>query len=185
MNTSGQDHDAREWEAQEHARRQARAAAAAPGSPDAVGGLRRARVGTEAPTAVRPQDAGDASYRRVAEALRRPPPIDLPPDFAADGARVAGARGATPVLASAPSPMAAAEPAFERMLVRMLVLVFALCALAASAVYGARVFAQLRDAIGTQGLQWTALLAGCLALSWSFDWLRRHVGHGDDGQRLA
>jgi hypothetical protein len=170
MNTSGQDHEAHEWEAQERARRQVRdAVAAPPGAPSRRSGFSRGLPGMGTPSSASPQEAGNASYRHIAQALRRPPPVDLPPDFAARVARIAEAR--------APSPAAAEAPAFERVLVRALVFVFALCAVATGLVYGARVLAQLQAAIGLQGMQWTALLAGCLGLSWSFEWLRRRSGH--------
>src|SRR3546814_14093940 len=49
-------------------------------------------------------------------------------------------------------------------------------AVATGLVYGARVLAQLQAMVGVQGLQWMALLAGCLGLSWSLDRLRRPAG---------
>lgn len=195
MNTSGQDHGAPEWEAgewaaQEHARRQARVAAgASPGAPDRGSDFGRGLFGMAAPSSAGPQDAGDASYRHIAEALRRPPPVDLPPDFAARVARVAEARAPdrvpeSPRLESSrPKPLPQSG-AFERTLLRALVFAFALCAVVVGLVYGARVLAQLQAAIGMQGVQWTALLAGCLALSWSFEWLRRRPGD-DDAVRPA
>src|SRR3546814_7524149 len=67
--------------------------------------------------------------------------------------------------------------AFERVLTGVLVAAFALCAVATGLVYGARVLAQLQAMVGVQGLQWMALLAGCLGLSWSLDRLRRRAGH--------
>jgi hypothetical protein len=108
-----------------------------------------------------------AQYRAIARALREPPAVALPAGFAADVARRARARAAVP-------------DTFERWLVRALVAAFALGALGALGVYGARVLAALDAAIGAQGVQWLGLAAGCVALSWSFDWLRRRTG-GDDG----
>lgn len=177
MNTPGQDHDAREreaqeWAAQERARRHARAAAAkSPGPPDSGNGFSSKLFPAMKPSPASPHEAGDASYRHIAQVLRHPPPVDLPPDFAARVARIAEAHAPVPALAEA--------PAFERVLIRTLAVVFALCAVVAGLVYGERVLAQLQMAIGMQGLQWAALLAGCLGLSWSFEWLRRRAGHGD------
>ncbi len=166
--------EAREWAAQERARRQASGAPAASPDPDDEGGSfsRESFRTTEAPPTT-PHLSADASYQRIAEALRRPPSVDLPAGFAARVARLADAQATTPATA------ASIEPAFERGLVRALVATFALCAVAAGAVYGTRVLTQLQAAIGTEGLQWTALLAACLGASWAFDWLRRRVGHDD------
>jgi len=119
----------------------------------------------------------DASYRHVAEALRRPPPVDLPPDFATRVARIAELPTATSVTRSSRLKPLLHSSAFERVLTGVLVAVFALGALAAALVFGARVLAQLQAVVGVQGLQWMALLAGCLGLSWSLDWLRRQAGH--------
>src|SRR3546814_13158162 len=102
MNTPGHDHDAREWEAQEHARRQARTAAVT--NPPAARGSGSSRDLSPAVerSPASPHEAGDAAYRHVAEALRRPPPVDLPPAFAARAARLPQAR---------PAPPAAGHPA--------------------------------------------------------------------------
>jgi hypothetical protein len=43
----------------------------------------------------------------------------------------------------------------------------------------------LQAAIGAQGVQWAALLAGCLGLSWSLDRLRAYAGHGYRHRRPA
>src|SRR3546814_2613479 len=124
-----------------------------------------------------PHEAGDAAYRHVAEALRRPPPVDLPPDFAARVARIADVRAATSVAGSPRLEPLPQSGAFERVLTGVLVAAFALCAVATGLVYGARVLAQLQAMVGVPGLQWMALLAGCLGLSWSLDRLRRRAGH--------
>jgi hypothetical protein len=180
MNTSGHDHDAREWEAQERARRQAHAGAAASAdSPDRGSGISRELFGMATPSSASLQDAGDASYRRIAEALRHPPPVDLPSDFAARVARIAEAGVPASVPESSRLKPLPQSGKFERVLVRALTILFALCGVLVCLIYGARVFAQLQAVLGTQGVQWTALLAGCLGLSWSFEWLRRHAGHGD------
>lgn len=179
MNTphdhDARDRDAREWAAQENARRRARDAAKGSGAPDSRSGSSREPFPMVERPATAPRDTGEASYRHVAEALRRPPPVDLPPDFAA---RVAGIAESRAPARDAEAPRLKPLPrsdAFERATVRALVAMFALCALLAGPIYGTRV---LQAAAGVQGMQWMALLAGCLALSWVLDWLRRRLGHG-------
>lgn len=135
--------------------------------------LREARAGLRAPL-----DADDrvrAQYRAIAEALRAPPPVSLPTGFAADVARLARAR----------APANAPEAGLERWLVRALVAAFVLSALLALGAYGARLLAMLEDGVGTQGLQWLGVLAGCVALSWSLDWLRRRADGGGGSLRAA
>ena len=176
MTTPGQDHDAREWEEQEQARRQARVADATRPSFGGSGFSRELLPALER-SSEKPCEAGDASYRHVAEALRHPPPVDLPPDFAARVARIAELQTATSVTKSSRLKPLLHSSAFERVLTGTLVAVFALGAVVAALVYGARVLAQLQALAGVQGLQWMALLAGCLGLSWSLDWLRRQAGH--------
>src|SRR3546814_15119573 len=94
MNTPGHDHDAREWEAQEHARRQARTAAVT--NPPAARGSGPSRALSPAVerSPASPHEAGDAAYRHVAQTLRRPPPVDLPTDFAARVPRLPQRRAA-------------------------------------------------------------------------------------------
>jgi hypothetical protein len=187
MNTphehEARDREAREWAAQERARRQARdAAAVSPDPNDRVGsGFSREFFRTAEPSPTTPHAAADADapYQRIAEALRRPPPVDLPADFAVHVARIAEARVPGFVPKGSRLKPLPQSGALERTLVRALVFVFALCAVATGLVYGARVLAQLQAAIGPQGVQCTALLAGCLGLSWSLDLLRRRSGHGD------
>jgi len=163
MNTTDRDHDAggpdaREWAAQERARREA-----------GTGGRAIVRAADHAP-----DDAGAAAYRRIAEALRNPPPVELPADFAARVARTAEAPRRTP-----------AGPAFENILQRVLVVAFALCAVLAGLAYGARLLALLQAGVGADALQWAALAAACVALSWSFEWLRNRAGRGGDSLRAA
>src|SRR3546814_4546538 len=116
MNTPGHDHVAREWEAQEHARRQARTAAVT--NPPAARGSGPSRDLSPAVerSPASPHEAGDAAYRHVAEALRRPPPVDLPPDFAARVARIADVRAATSVAGSPRLEPLPQSGAFERVL---------------------------------------------------------------------
>ena len=189
MSMSGPDHDrgereAREWEAQERGRRQA--ADAAWNAPAVTGIVRGASSGIDA--AASPSIAADAvaadAYRRIAQALRRPPPVDLPPDFAVRMARMAKTLAQAPAAPTA-GPAVAADPLLERVLLRALVAAFALGAVVVGLVYGARVFTQLQADIGAQGVQWAALLAGCLGLSWSLDRLRALAGHGSRHRRPA
>ena len=190
MNTphehEARDREAREWETQEHARRQARAAAAVSPDPDDGGGSGFSRELSRTPESspTTPHAAAEAPYQRIAEALRGPPPVDLPADFAVHVARLAEERA--PVLVPERSRLKPLPQsgAFERALAGVLVFVFALCALLSGAIYGARVLAQMQAAVGVQGLQWAALLVGCLGLSWAVDWLRRRFGHGD-AMRMA
>jgi len=189
MNTPGHEHhiderEACEWAAQERGRQQASDAAAALAGGSGFG----REFFSVAEPSLNPDTTEAASYRRIAEALRRPPPVDLPPDFAARVARAAALRApvAFPAAPESSRPGPPTQPAaFERALIGVLACAFALCTVVAALVYGARLSAQLQAALGVQGAQWTALLAGCLGLSWSFDWLRRRAGHGDNGQRLA
>ena len=189
MNTHGHDHDAREreardrnareWTTQELARSQARAAAAEhPVTPVRGNSSSRGPFDAATLSSASAHDAGEAAYRRIAEALRHPPPVDLPPDFAARIARMAGQRAPAAVANRAQPEQSLPSGELERALVGVLGCVLALCALVAGGVYGPRMFAQVQAAIGLQGLQWTSLLAGCLVLSWSFEWLRRRAGHG-------
>lgn len=175
MNTSGQGQDEREWAAQERARRQPPGGAAqSPGAPDRGRAFSGERFGTAGSSA----GCGDAAYRRIDEALRHPPPVDLPPDFAVRVARIAAQRAADVAETGAQAGPAARPAEFERVLVGTLACVLGLCALVAGLVYGPRMVTPVQAAVGAEGLQWTALLAGCLALSWSFEWLRRRTGDG-------
>src|SRR5690606_28819054 len=113
MTTPGQDHDVREWEAQEQARRQARVADATRPSFGGSGFSRELLPALER-SSEKPCEAGDASYRHVAEALRHPPPVDLPPDFAARVARIAELQTATSVTKSSRLKPLLHSSAFER-----------------------------------------------------------------------
>lgn len=116
--------------------------------------------------------AGDplqASYRAVARALRVPPPGRLPSNFAVQVAARAAA-------------MATQRPLdlrFEQRLVRALVGVFALSAAVAAALYGQQALAGLAALVpaisADESRDWISLVAGCVALSWSFH-LLRHRG---------
>lgn len=125
------------------------------------------RACREAPAGLASDDSVDAiQYRRIAEALRRPPTDGLPPEFAADLAR----RVAPGVLD------AVSEWRFERILLRALVAAFALGALGVLGVYGTTLVAMARAAAGGNGLSWAVAVAACAGLSWAFDRLLRSIG---------
>src|SRR3546814_5839508 len=109
-----------------------------------------------------PHEAGDAAYRHVAEALRRPPPVDLPPDFAARVARIAEVRAATSVAGSPRLEPLPQSGAFERVLTGVLVAVFALCAVATGLVYGARVLRSEEHTSELQSLMRISYAVFCL-----------------------
>lgn len=157
MNRHRNDHDEREWQAQERA-------------------LGEVRAGVQASA----DDITLAQYRDIAKALRQPPQSGLPPDFAASVARLAHQLPAS--AEHARSKLARSELA----LVRALVAIFALSALVALGVYGDRLLAMLQAAAGAAGLQWSLALTACVALSWSLDWLRRRGGGSehDGGGRM-
>jgi len=88
-------------------------------------------------------------------ALRREPDAGPPTDFARGVAMLARAR--------------AADPAFERWLVRVLVAVFVLAAVAVTALYG-RQWLPAFDVLPLQAepstLRWVAAMLACIALTW-------------------
>ena len=110
-----------------------------------------------------------ARYRMVARALRQAPAPALPADFAA---RVA---------ARAAHVHAPADTRFERLAMRGLVVALALSAAVAAAVYGGAWLQSFALVLPRQSpglvLNWALALAGCLALSWSFEHLRPHARH--------
>lgn len=125
-------HDEREWQAQEEA-------------------LRDERLGLGRPTA----DARAVAYRRIAQALRMPPPVALPADFAAELAR----RVAAPRV----------DMRLEHWLVGVLVAVFGIAAGIVAWLYGG-------DWLGTSAafapqlangttLKWVLAVIGCLAVA--------------------
>ena len=104
----------------------------------------------------------DADERRIAQALRRAPPVGLPLDFAAQVASMARAQAASSSL-------------LEQRLLRGLTLVFALSAAVVVAWYGRGWAAELaailpggRDAVG-----WAGVATLCVLGNWGFGLLRR------------
>ncbi|MFT4179902.1 MAG: hypothetical protein QM612_10660 [Thermomonas sp.] len=104
-------------------------------------------------------DAGDL---RIARVLQHAPPVDLPPDFAAQMAALARAQ-------------AEASTLFEQRLLRGLGIVFALSAAVVVAWYGR----QWPDALaallpgGGNAVGWSAAAAVCLLANWGLSALRR------------
>lgn len=145
--------DEREWQAQETA-------------------MRCEREGRDLPA----PDALGVDYLPIARALNQPLDPMLPSDFAA---RVAA-------LATVRRHSEQAESRLERLLLLGLAIVFGLCALGAVGIYGgnwlANSFSMLAQ-IGSPTLAWPIALAGCLALSWAADVLRRRMA--DHGPKAA
>ena len=101
---------------------------------------------------------------RIARALRLAPSMDLPPDFAAQVAVLAG----TQAIFSA---------VLEQRLLRGLVLVFALSAAVVVAWYGRGWPAELATVLpgGSEAVGWSAIAALCLLGNWGFGALRRQL----------
>jgi len=108
----------------------------------------------------------DADDLRIAHALRRAPPVGLPPDFAARVAALAQTRAAT-------------ASVLEQRLLRGLVLVFALSATVVVAWYGRSWPGELAAVLpgGSDAVGWSAAAALCVAANWGFGALRRSFEH--------
>ena len=111
----------------------------------------------------------DPHDQRIAHALRVPPPVALPQDFAARVAALAQAR-------------AVADSRLEQTLLRWLVLVFALSAAVVVAWFGRGWVATLAATLpgGQSAIGWGALAACCLLGNWGLGALRR-LHHGERG----
>ncbi len=138
MNTSkfGPAIDAAQWQAQERARL-------------------AARDGT---TEADPEDM------RIARALRLPPRVDLPADFASRVAGIARAQQASGSL-------------LEQRLLRGLALVFGLSSAVTVAYYGHGWLAALTSTLpgGTDALGWSAAAAACVGANWAWGLLRERL----------
>ncbi|HWS78914.1 MAG TPA: hypothetical protein VN205_11145 [Thermomonas sp.] len=136
--------DEQHWQAQERARRSARR-----GDADA-----------------------DAVELRIARALRRAPPVELPPDFAAALATLARVQ--------ADSAAVPEQAALEQRLFRGLVLVFALSAAVVVAWYGRGWVAELSAVLpgGGDAVGWSGAAAICLLANWGWGLLRTHLQRG-------
>ncbi len=108
----------------------------------------------------------DADDLRIARALRRAPPVDLPFDFAAQVAATARAQ-------------AVANSLLEQRLLRGLVLVFALSAAVVVAWYGRGWVADLAAVLpgGSDAVGWSGIAALCVLGNWGFGALRRQFEH--------
>ena len=108
----------------------------------------------------------NADELRIAHALRRAPPVDLPFDFAAQVASMAQAQ-------------AAMNSLFEQRLLRGLTLVFAVSALVVVAWYGRGWAAELAAVLpgGRDALGWSSVAALCVLGNWGFGALRRRFEH--------
>ena len=106
--------------------------------------------------------AADAGDLRIASALRRAPPVDLPVDFAAQVAGVARTQQQ-------------ASSVLEQRLLRGLLVLFALSAAVVVAWYGRGWVAGLSVALpgGGDALGWCAAAALCLLFNWGLGGLRR------------
>ena len=100
----------------------------------------------------------------LARALRTQPLSQPPADFAAAVARMA--RQASPLAARE-------EPKLDRVLLNLLVAVFAVSAVVVVALYGSTWLAMSGEAIGRNATQWLLAGSACLGLSWAFGGARR------------
>ena len=108
----------------------------------------------------------DPAELRIARALRRAPPVDLPADFAARVAALAHAQAAAPAL-QAPTLL-------EQRLLRGLVIVFALSAAVVVAWLGRGWVADLATVLpgGGDAVAWSGVAALCLLGNWGVGLLR-------------
>ncbi|HQW58967.1 hypothetical protein [Thermomonas sp.] len=109
----------------------------------------------------------DPDDLRIARALRRAPPVDLPFDFASQVASLARAQ-------------AAANCLLEQRLLRGLVFVFALSAAVVIAWQGRGWTAGLAAVLpgGSDAVGWSAAAALCVLANWGFAALRGQFGRG-------
>jgi hypothetical protein len=109
----------------------------------------------------------DAADLRIARALRRAPPVELPSGFASHVAAMARAQ-------------AAENSLFEQRLLRGLVVVFALSAAVVVAWYGRGWAAELAALLpgGSDAVGWSGIAALCLLGNWGFGALRRQLERG-------
>lgn len=106
----------------------------------------------------------DAGYRRVAQALRQAPPVQLPADFARQLARRVGA--------------ATLDLRLERWLLRAVLLVLAVAVpvvLLRYAGAGTEVAAALFPALSQSAPGWLLALLACVALNGLMESLRRRI----------
>lgn len=118
----------------------------------------------------------DPAELRIARALRRAPPVDLPADFAAQVAALA--------LTQSVSATAPEQSLLEQRLLRGLVIVFALSAAVVVAWFGHRWVAELAALLpgGGDAVVWSGVAALCLLGNWGVGLLR---GQGMRGSHAA
>ena len=107
----------------------------------------------------------DPAELRIARALRRATPMDLPPDFAVQVA----------ALARAQASLAASEQSLlEQRLLRGLVIVFALSAAVVVAWFGRGWVSELAAVLpgGADAVAWSGVAALCLLGNWGLGLLR-------------
>ncbi len=114
----------------------------------------------------------DPSELRIARALRRAPPMDLPMDFAAQVATLAHAQ-------AEPSPVPE-QSLLEQRLLRGLILAFALSAAVAVAWFGRGWPAELAAVLpgGGDAVAWSGVAALCLLGNWGIGLLRGQLARG-------
>lgn len=109
--------------------------------------------------------ATDRRDALLARALRSMPVSQPPAGFAASVARLA--------VAGAPIVAPAKEPKLDRVLLDILVVVFAVSAIVVVAIYGREWLAMSGEAIGSNATLWALAGAACLGLSWAMGGVRR------------
>lgn len=114
----------------------------------------------------------DAVELRIARALRRAPPVDLPLDFAAQVAVIARAEAASRTMLE--------QGLFEQRLLRALIVVFALSAAVVVAWFGRGWAADLAAVLpgGGDAVAWSGVAALCLLGNWGFGLLRGQFARG-------
>ena len=112
----------------------------------------------------------DPAELRIARALRRAPPVDLPVGFAVQIAALARAQAASPALSG--------QSLLEQRLLRGLIIVFALSAAVVVAWFGRGWPADLAAVLpgGADAVAWSGVAGLCLLGNWGVGLLRNpHV----------
>ena len=114
----------------------------------------------------------DPAELRIARALRRAPPVDLPADFAAQVAALAHAQAASPTVPE--------QSLLEQRLLRGLVIVFTLSAAVVIAWMGRGWAAELATVLpgGGDAVAWSGVAALCLLGNWGVGLLRQQYARG-------
>ena len=117
----------------------------------------------------------DPAELRIARALRRAPPVDLPADFATTVARSAAAQVASRAHAQSAPAVAPDQSLLEQRLLRGLVIVFALSAAVVVAWLGRGWVAELAAVLpgGGDAVAWSGVAALCLLGNWGVGVLRQ------------